>query len=66
MASETSETSETSEQIVCVRVACREGRERIWQAIELLRQEQRQRPQAAAKTAVNPRGRTPPSQVAER
>jgi len=46
-----SETSETSEQIVCVRVACRDGRERLWQAIELLRQEQRQRHQPEAKTA---------------
>jgi len=29
------------EAIICVRVPCREGKERVWQAIELLRQEQR-------------------------
>ena len=28
------------EAIQCVRVPCREGRERVWQAIELLRQGQ--------------------------
>ena len=61
-----SETSETSEQIVCVRVACRDGRERLWQAIELLRQEQRQQHQPEVKTTVSPRGRTRPSQGAER
>jgi hypothetical protein len=61
-----SETSETSEQIVCVRVACRDGRERLWQAIELLRQEQRHQHQPEAKTAARPRGRTRPDQVVER
>jgi len=61
-----SETSKTSEQIVCMRVACRDGRERLWQAIELLRQEQRQQHQPEVKTAVRPRGRARPSQVAER
>ena len=54
------------EAIVCVKVPCREGKERLWQAIELLRQEQRQQPQPEAKTAVSPRGRTRPDQVAER
>src|SRR6266436_794989 len=30
------------EEIVCVRVPCRDGKERVWRAIELLHQEQRQ------------------------
>jgi len=37
-----SEGPPRAEVILCVRVPCREGRERVWQAIELLRQEQRQ------------------------
>ena len=37
-----SEGPPRTEEILCVRVPCREGRERVWRAIELLRQEQRQ------------------------
>ena len=37
-----SEGPPQAEAILCVRVPCREGRERVWQAIELLRQEQQQ------------------------
>jgi hypothetical protein len=37
-----SEGPPQSEEIVCVRVPCRDGRERVWRAIELLHQEQRQ------------------------
>ena len=42
-----SEGPPRTEAILCVRVPCREGRERVWQAIELLRQEQRQPQQAS-------------------
>ena len=35
-----SEGPPRAEAIHCVRVPCREGRERVWQAIELLRQGQ--------------------------
>jgi hypothetical protein len=41
-----SEGPPRAEAILCVRVPCRAGRERVWQAIELLRQEQRQPQQA--------------------
>jgi len=43
-----SEGPPQSEDIVCVSVPCREGRERGWRAIELFHQEQRpQRPPLA-------------------
>ena len=40
-----SEGPPRTEAILCVRVPCREGRERVWQAIEVLRKGQ-QRPQS--------------------
>jgi hypothetical protein len=45
-----SEGPPRTEEILCVRVPCREGKERVWQVIELLRQTQR-RPQPS--TAPN-------------
>jgi hypothetical protein len=35
-----SEGPPRAEEILCVRVPCREGRERVWQAIEVLRKGQ--------------------------
>ena len=48
-----SEGPPRAEEILCVRVPCREGRERVWQAIEMLRQAQRhqQQPRASASSA---------------
>ena len=46
-----SNPSETSEPVVCRRVPCRDGRERVWQAIELVRQAPRQQYQPEAKVA---------------
>ena len=47
-----SEGPPQSEEIVCVRVPCRDGRERVWRAIELLHQEQRQQRQRIRFPAV--------------
>jgi hypothetical protein len=54
-----SEGPPRAEAILCVRVPCREGRERVWQAIELLRQEQRQ-PQQPTVSGPVPQPKTRP------
>ena len=43
-----SEGPPRAEQMLCVRVPCREGRERVWQAIEVLRQAQQSQSQRSA------------------
>src|SRR5262245_27908465 len=60
------EQSETSEPVVGVRVPCRDGRERVWQASELLRQAQHHQPQPEAKTTARARDQGRPSSEAAR
>ena len=48
-----SEGPPQSEEIVCVRIPCRDGRERVWRAIELLHQEQRPNRATASFTPVS-------------
>ena len=43
-----SEITSTAQEIICIRVPCREGKERVWQAIDLLRQEQRRQQRGTA------------------
>ena len=47
-----SEGPPRTEAMLCVRIPCREGRERVWQAIEVLRQAQRHQQQRSAPRPV--------------
>jgi len=59
-----SEGPPRAEAIHCVRVPCREGRERVWQAIELLRQGQHHPQQPTIQGSVR-QPTTPPSRQAQ-
>jgi hypothetical protein len=48
------EITSTAQEIICIRVPCREGKERVWQAIDLLRQEQRRQQRGTATHLVHP------------
>ena len=60
-----SEGPPRAEEILCVRVPCREGRERVWQAIEVLRQGQRHQPQPMVQRSVRPQETRPRRQAGE-
>jgi hypothetical protein len=47
-----SEVTLAAQEIICIRVPCREGKERVWQAIELWRQAQRRQQREAATPPV--------------
>jgi hypothetical protein len=48
-----SEGPPRAEEILCVRVPCRDGLERVWQAIKVLRQAQRHQQQRRAPRPVS-------------